>query len=122
MCFLGINRVRRRATRLRRKLTRHRPEPPAAAGVEAVCAQAAPHFVPLARLVDRVVPRTLLPGNRVDLLVAGREAYPAMLAAIESARTSVALASYIFDGDGIGAEFVAALARARGRVAWRCGC
>jgi cardiolipin synthase len=71
--------------------------------------------VPLARLVDRVVPRTLLPGNRVDLLVAGREAYPAMLAAIESARTSVALASYIFDGDGIGAEFVAALARARGR-------
>ena len=31
--------------------------------------------------------------------------------AIDGARTSIALASYIFDGDGIGANFVSALAR-----------
>ncbi|NPZ40149.1 phospholipase D-like domain-containing protein, partial [Pseudomonas aeruginosa] len=40
---------------------------------------------------------------------------PAMLAAIESARHSVALASYIFDGQGIGAQFVDALRRAHAR-------
>ncbi len=113
--FLGINRVRRRATRLRRKMTRHRTAPPAPAGVAEVCAVAAPHLVPLARLVDRVVPRALLAGNAVEPLAAGREAYPAMLAAIESARGSIALASYIFDGDGIGAEFVEALGRAHAR-------
>ena len=35
-----------------------------------------------------------------------------MLAAIESARHSVALASYVFDSQGIGAQFVDALRRA----------
>ena len=56
-----------------------------------------------------------MPGNAVEPLVDGSEAYPAMLAAIDSARTSVGLATYIFDGDGIGARFVEALVRAKER-------
>jgi cardiolipin synthase len=46
------------------------------------------------------------------MLAGGARAYPAMLEAVESARASVMLASYIFHGDGIGARFVAALAAA----------
>jgi len=49
------------------------------------------------------------------VLDGGAVAYPAMLAAIEGAERSIGLASYIFDGEGIGREFVAALARARAR-------
>jgi cardiolipin synthase len=71
--------------------------------------------VPLARLVGQVVDRPLLPGNTVEVLANGAVAYPAMLEAIEGARASVGLASYIFDADGIGERFVEALGRAAAR-------
>jgi HKD family nuclease len=45
----------------------------------------------------------------------GDEAYPAMLAAIDEARSSVALCSYIFGDDAAGRPFVDALARAAKR-------
>jgi cardiolipin synthase A/B len=73
------------------------------------------HLGPLARLVGQVSKRPLLAGNSIDVLVGGAQAYPAMLEAIESARASVVLASYIFNADGIGADFVAALERAHQR-------
>ena len=66
-------------------------------------------------MLDRVTGRPLTGGNTLDVLDGGAVAYPAMLAAIEGAERSVGLASYIFDGQGIGREFVAALARARAR-------
>ncbi len=113
--LLGVNRVRRRATALRRSMTRHRTNPQAPAGAAEICACAADHLVPLAQLVGQVVPRSLLAGNAVAVLVDGREAFPAMLAAIDSAQTSVGLSSYIFDGEGVGAQFVAALTRAHAR-------
>ena len=107
--LLGINRVQRRAAKLRRRMVRHRTPPPALLG--------APdgHLAPLARLVGQVVERPLLPGNSIQVLVDGAQAYPAMLEAIESAQASIMLASYIFHGDGIGAQFVDALARAMKR-------
>jgi hypothetical protein len=49
------------------------------------------------------------------LLDGGAEAYPAMLAAIEQARTSVHLEMYAFSPTGVGAQFVAALTRASQR-------
>ncbi|HVJ25564.1 MAG TPA: phospholipase D-like domain-containing protein [Burkholderiales bacterium] len=107
--LMGINRVQRRAARLRRGMVRYRTPPhpgPSEPG---------DHLVPLARLVGQVVKRPLLPGNSIEVLVDGAAAYPAMLEAIRSARTSVVLASYIFNRDGIGAEFVAALADAKQR-------
>lgn len=106
---LGINRVERRAARLRRRVERYRslPEhPPAEPGK---------HLAPLARLVGEVVQRPLLGGNAIEPLVDGALAYPAMLEAIGAARTSIAMASYIFDGNGIGEQFVAALAAAAKR-------
>ena len=107
--LLGVNRVQRRATRMRRARVRHRS--PAVIRAE----EPGTHLAPLARLVGQVAKRPLLAGNSIDVLVGGAQAYPAMLEAIESARASVALASYIFNADGIGAEFVAALERAHKR-------
>jgi cardiolipin synthase len=58
--------------------------------------------------------------NRTRLLVDGDQAYPAMLAAIEAARHSVALQTYIYSGDDVGERFTAALeAAARRGVAVR---
>ena len=107
--LMGVNRVQRRATRLRRAMVRHR----SAAAIRAE--EPGTHLAPLARLVSQVIERPLTAGNEVEVLVDGAQAYPAMLESIESARASVMLASYIFDSDGIGAEFVAALERAHRR-------
>ncbi len=114
--LLGINRIERRATSLRREgrapaAQWDNPCAPAPAGA---CAVPEP-LMPLANLVGQFMPRTLLPGNRIEPLVDGAEAYPAMLAAIEGARESLALATYIFDRDGIGEQFVEALGRAVAR-------
>ncbi len=59
----------------------------------------------------------MLPGNRVDLLVDGAAAYPAMLSAIAAAQREVHLETYIWEGDGTGTRFAEALAeRARAGV------
>jgi cardiolipin synthase len=107
--LMGINRVQRRAVRLRRAIVRHRAVAPE------VRVDPGGHLAPLARLVGQVVKRPLLTGNSIEVLVDGAAAYPAMLEAIDSARASIALASYIFNGDGVGAQFVAALERAAKR-------
>ena len=56
-----------------------------------------------------------LPGNRLTLLNSGHEYFPALLAAIESARHEIFLESYIFADDTIGHEVAAALCRAAQR-------
>jgi cardiolipin synthase len=106
---LGVNRIRRRALVLGvHKTIRHRiPEDlgePEHEGAE--------HLKLLARVVSHVVPRPLTPGNRVQPLVNGDEAFPAMLAAIESAKHSISLVTYIFDNDASGKQFADALGRA----------
>ncbi|HWV89659.1 MAG TPA: PLDc N-terminal domain-containing protein, partial [Burkholderiales bacterium] len=78
--LMGINRVQRRAKRLRRDTVRFRS--PAAIRAE----EPGTHLAPLARLVSQVIERPLTAGNQVDVLVDGVQAYPAMLEAIESAR------------------------------------
>jgi cardiolipin synthase A/B len=112
--LLGINRVQRRAARLRGDLVRQR--------TTALSGDTSPgkELAPLSQLVGEIVQRPLLAGNAVEPLVDGAQAYPAMLEAIESARSSVLLASYIFNGKGIGERFVDALVRAmRRKVAVR---
>ncbi|NQB77930.1 phospholipase D-like domain-containing protein, partial [Pseudomonas aeruginosa] len=109
--LFGINRYQRRARRLfpgadpaaRQDLSPTMPE------------AVSPPLAGLAHLVGRATGQSLTSGNRIEPLIDGEQAYPAMLAAIESARHSVALASYIFDGQGIGAQFVDALRRAHAR-------
>ena len=85
--LLGINRIERHARRKR---------PAAAVEIE-------PCIVPLAnaesiqssslrdlnQLGEKITGNPLTAGNRVDMLVNGDEAYPAMLTAIEQAKSSI---------------------------------
>ena len=107
--FLGVNRVQRRALRMRRGMVRHR------ADAQFPASEPGTHFTPLARLVSEVGERPLVSGNAIEPLVDGVHAFRAMLEAINTARTSIAMASYIFDGDGIGEDFVRALGQAAAR-------
>jgi cardiolipin synthase len=106
---LGVNRIRRRALTLGVHKNSSRPIPEDLGEPEP---EGAEHLKLLARVVSRVVPRPLTPGNHIQPFVNGDEAFPAMLGAIESAQKSIALASYIFDNDVTGKQFADALARA----------
>ncbi len=114
----GVNRIRRRAGRMRRRPSsddhQSRPVTPAPIG-----AALSPEYPPAARslaaLVGAVTGTELTAGNSIEPLLNGDEAYPSMVAAIDAATRSVALATYIFDHGRAADEFVDALARAVGR-------
>ncbi len=115
--LLGINRIRRRALKWHRNSSR-----PGVAGADtAVPAGAELPFAycneleNLEKLGNRVVRNPTRCGNRLVPLVNGEAAYPAMLEAIQRASRTIHLCSYIFDGDGVGARFVEALAAAARR-------
>lgn len=69
----------------------------------------------LVRIGDAVTQWPLSPGNTVVPLTNGDSAFPNMLAAIESAKERVWLASYIFATDAVGRQFIAALNAAQQR-------
>ena len=52
----------------------------------------------------------LVDGNRVDLLLNGDEIFPAMLAAIHQARTTITFANFIYEDGAIADEMAEALA------------
>ncbi len=112
--LIGINRLQRRAQRIRDATSL----PPAAehmAGEDQTGLLADDDLGGLARLVQQVTGQPLLAGNHITPLVNGVQAYPAMLDALAQARHSIALATYIFDRDGIGNQFVQALLAAQRR-------
>lgn len=111
--LLGINRINRRAGLRRQSMWRFTnvEERPYAIG-EYLAQVSSRDFGPLVNLGDQITRRRVLEGNRVDPLVNGDEAYPAMLAAIRDAKRSITLTSYIFNNDSVGNEFVRALATA----------
>ncbi|MFA6507881.1 MAG: phospholipase D-like domain-containing protein [Treponemataceae bacterium] len=74
-----------------------------------------PHFIGMDRLAERVSRRPLSSGNSIELLRDGDAAFPAMLAAIDRAKKSVTLQTYIFDVDEVGSAFRDALVRAHAR-------
>ena len=110
--ILGVNRIRRRAVQLGVHGAFSRPLPDDLGEPDY---QGAEHLKVLARALDKVIASPLTTGNKIDPLVNGDTAFPAMLAAIEAAKQSVTLSTYIFDNDASGQNFVAALARALGR-------
>jgi len=117
--FLGINRIQRRARVLKSGATHfsvpldEAPRSPADLDRELGSERA--RLIELARVVGNVTQRPLLVGNRVERLVDGDEAYPAMLEAIRGARQSISFVSYIFEASGVGERFVDALVEARAR-------
>jgi cardiolipin synthase A/B len=114
--LLGINRVHRRARSLRdvrHLLPIYDVNDRIAPNADSIRALG-PHLSNLARLVGNVTRYHLLGGNRVVPLPPA-SAYGRMLQAIENARHSVCLASYIFDNDRAGRMFTASLAAAAAR-------
>jgi cardiolipin synthase len=60
---------------------------------------------------------TPVPGNRAQVLLNGNEIFPAMLAAIRSAKSTITFANFIYEDGDISGELAAALAeRCRGGV------
>lgn len=115
--LFGINRIKRRGSEIhasmnRMPLPRRLPVSLVPTGSPAFVDDS---LLPLARAVDRVTRNELVPGNRIDPLRNGDEAYPVMLAAIREARTSIGLSTYIFDVDRAGREFAEELAAAMAR-------
>jgi len=113
---LGVNRLQRRAIQLRaggprRKAQAARNEADSHA-VERILEPGARHLASLERLIGTLTGRPLVDGNLVTPLIGGEEAYPNMIEAIDAAKKSVGMASYIFDNDRAGQEFGAALGRA----------
>lgn len=109
--LLGINRVHRRAQRLSEAWPLHDDAAPVPAARETHGGDLAA----LERAGHRITRRPTLPGNGIALLHGGDEAYEPMLAAIEEARASIGLSSYILSGDAVGRRFIEALIRAQGR-------
>jgi len=116
---LGINRIERKAVSL--KL--HDPRPPGQ-HAESVSDgeqqpeafhRKSPDLHGLARVGHNLTGQPLVPGNRVEPLIDGDQAYPAMLEAISAAKRSVTLLSYIFDSDRAGDAFLEALVAAQQR-------
>jgi cardiolipin synthase len=106
--IMGINRVKRRAQRLRRQRL------PLAVS-EAALADPSDPMTPLEFAIGRLTGVPCEPGNRVEILHSGDQAYPRMLAAIAEAEKSVGLMSYIFRADKAGEAFHQALIQAQRR-------
>jgi cardiolipin synthase len=106
---LGINRVRRRAHRLRV------PRPARTKAADIATARVEDHLAPLEAGLGRITGRSTKPGNGFAIFQNGDAAYPAMLDAIADAKASVALSSFIFHTDPTGSRFIAALSAAQRR-------
>ena len=117
--IFGVNRIRHKAALLRRNLDRYRHQAAQPECLPEELRRHLPdhtgHLEMLARVVGGVVDRPLLSGNRIEPLVNGDEAYPAMLEAIQQARRTISLVTYIFDGDEVGMAFARALGEAARR-------
>jgi len=108
--LFGINRVTRRALKLRRfedSQGRRRPD--------SVKPADSPNVATLAEVGRRVTESELVPGNGIIVLQGGDAAYSAMLAAIGEARHCVAMSSYIWRDDEAGRAFSDALIAAHRR-------
>jgi cardiolipin synthase len=101
----GINRVQRRARILRRSVKKIRLR-------MGNIASSSDPFANLKATVGALTQQDLAAANISLPLHDGDDAYPQMLAAINSAKTTIALTSYIFRFDKIGHEFINALAKA----------
>ena len=115
--MFGVNRIKRRGTLLAQRAnagraTARRRTSARRSSSNRLSRPQNPHMETLVELVGRLTNRPLLCGNTIEPLDGGDVAYPAMIAAIDGAKRSIALMTYIFDNDRVGKMFVEALQRA----------
>ncbi len=115
--LLGINRITRKAHRLRPQTSEasDRAELAGERRAHRVLQAEYPNLVRLGHLGDALTGLPLEAGNRVEPLIDGDQAYPRMLEAIDRARETIGLSTYIFDNDSVGRLFADALERAHRR-------
>jgi cardiolipin synthase len=120
--IFGVNRIQRRAVVLRGNRRHVFHALPSRGEIEVSGstilperAAKTPELAALARFSHKLLDESFDPGNAIHILENGDEAYPAMLRAIDEAKHSIALSTYIFNNDKAGRMFVEALSRARQR-------
>jgi len=115
--MLGINRITRKAHRLRPETSEatDRAELAWERRAHRSLQSEYPNLVRLGHLGDALTGLPLEAGNRVEPLVGGDDAYPRMLKAIDGAEKTIGLSTYIFDNDAAGLGFADALERAHRR-------
>ncbi len=109
--LLGINSTRRKGRRYRDTLTKYSAGRSSESG-RCELGLAETEGDTLSRALDRISRLTFAVGNRITILRNGDEAMSPMLDAIRAAKSSIGLSTYIFEANGIGAEFVGALSEA----------
>ena len=108
--MFGVNRVQRRAQRLRPGSRRRDARP------SAVPEENRSHTLSaLEQGIRRITGRAVLPGNAVRIYQNGDQGYPPILEAIAAATRSVGVSYYIFRDDEWGGKFIDALADAQAR-------
>jgi cardiolipin synthase len=114
--LFGINRIERRARRLRQKPRRATPPIGLTGMLPAPKVPSLPaasaHLAPLAHLGEIVTGQPLCDGNLFVPLQDGDQAFPIILKAIDEAAKSIGLSMYIFENDKTGNLFADALGRA----------
>jgi len=117
--LFGINRIKRKASELRTKSIRtfsaQQETTCSAKGLENILPQESKHLIMLKKLVDNITRRPLVSSTDLEILLNGDESYPAMVSAIEKARHSISLATFIFAHDAAGKMFINALSGAVNR-------
>lgn len=109
--FIGINRIRVRAQRLRSH-TSPSPAPPHPAGIPTDIPTA---FSTQAQISSAVTGLPMTHANAIHKLIGGEAAYPAMQEAIRQAKERIYLSTYIFESNQTGKDFVEELANASAR-------
>lgn len=105
--LFGINRVRTRPRPSRPGRSNHASELDASGG--------ATNLAALRRVGNALTRWPLVAGNDLEPLHNGELAFPRMLRAIDEAKRSIVLSTYIFQTDPVGREFVNALGAAATR-------
>ena len=114
--LFGVNRVKTRAQRMDRssrlRIQAGHAGAEDAAGVTVLRRSTPQKFVDLSRVSEAVTHLALTHSNQIVRYHNGEQAYPAMLKAIDQARETLYLTTYIFETNNTGRKFVAALSRA----------
>ncbi len=114
--IFGVNRLRRQAALLRAGLEHYRAQISenelAPDELHKHLFGHTGHLFTLARVVGHIAKQPLVPGNLIEPLINGDEAYPAMLEAINQATKTITFVTYIFDRDEAGLAFTHALGEA----------
>lgn len=114
--IFGINRIKRKAIRKRRNITKFgRQTTPFLCTIEYLkdfLPEQRTNLVRLGKVSNQVTRHSLLCGNSIVPLLYGDNVYPKILEAINCAQRSISLATYIFNNDIVGDMFIDALSAA----------